>query len=262
MPLLLEQYGYFPNGGAILGQINWKNAVSVIGTPFGIRVGTPLNVWSVAGAVIMLGAALALLLARGRERVAHRELVVALGAVGVVGLFGLDLTGKHILITRYTAVTAPFLATALAAACAVLPRAAAVVFALATLTVSVAGLVVNHSPGGFYAPARQVVAYLAPRERPNDFMLTPGYALTDVPIRYYDTHRLKPKLHLFGLPDPRARRVLRTVRHLWLVDSPASATTGAAIAIVNRRLRAHRFHVVSVKLFTTSITLAVIRAAR
>jgi hypothetical protein len=56
--------------------------------------------------------------------------------------------------------------------------------------------------------------------------------------------------------------VLRTVRHLWLVDSPASATTGAAIAIVNRRLRAHRFHVVSVKLFTTSITLAVIRAAR
>ncbi len=262
MPLLLQQYGYFPNGGAILGAINWTNAVSVIGTPFGIRIGTPLNVWSVAGAVIVLCALLALLFAPRRERTAHRTLLVALGAVGVIGLFGLDIAGKHVLITRYTAVTAPFLVTAVAAAWTVLPRPGAVLLIFATVAASVAGLVVNHSPSGFYAPARQAVAYLAPRERPNDFLLTPGFALTDVPILYYDTRRLKPKLRLMGLTDPRLPRVLRGRRHLWIIDNPGLATPRAALAIVKRVLRAHRFRVVSVRLYTTSITLAVIRAVR
>src|SRR5436305_11641260 len=66
MPLLLEQYSIFPNGGAINGQINWNNAISVIGTPLGARVGTPVSVRTVFGAVVVLVAFAPLVLGRRR----------------------------------------------------------------------------------------------------------------------------------------------------------------------------------------------------
>jgi 4-amino-4-deoxy-L-arabinose transferase-like glycosyltransferase len=260
MPLLLQQYGYYPNGGAIAGEINWQNTVSVIGTPFGLRVGTPVDVWSVAGALIVACAALALLFSPERERAAHRGLLVALGAVGIIGLFGLDLAGKHILITRYTAVTAPFLVTVVAVGGAVLPRAGAVLIGATALAVSAAGLVTNHSPAGFYAPAREAVDYVGSRERPGDFMLSPGFPLTDVPIFYYDTHRLRHKLRLIGLGDPGVPSVLRRHRRLWIIANPSAATTSAALASVEPLLRAHRYRMTGVKLYTTSLTLAVIGA--
>jgi hypothetical protein len=40
----------------------------------------------------------------------------------------------------------------------------------------------EHRPTGFYPPAREVIDYVAPREHPGDFMLTPGPPLTDTPI--------------------------------------------------------------------------------
>ncbi len=145
MPLLFEQYSISPSDGYINGQINLNNAISVIGTPFGARVGTPVSVRTVVGAVVILLAITALLQWRRRPEAEH-GLLVALGAVGVLGIFLLDLTGKHIMITRYTAVTAPFLATAVAAAFTQLPRVGAAALAAAAVAVSVAGLVDNHSP--------------------------------------------------------------------------------------------------------------------
>lgn len=262
MPLLLQQYSEYPNGGAISGQIDWTNAVSVIGTPFGPRVGAPLNVWSVAGAVIVLLAALALLFSPDRERVAHRKLLLALGAVGVIGLFVLDLAGKHILITRYTAVTAPFLVTVVAAACAVVPRAPAVAFASAALAVCIAGLVMNHSSSGLYAPARQVIDYIAPRQRPGDFLITPGPAVDNIPLFYYDIRRLRPKLLFYSINDPRDASLLWHHRGVWIVDAPAAPTRRAALAPIRRALHAFRYRVIGVRLYTTSVTLALIRAVR
>ncbi len=258
MPLLLEQYGYFPNGGAISGGLNWSNSVSVIGTPFGLRVGTPINLWSIAGAAIMVCAVVILLLSARRKEVFAPRLLAALAIVGVIALFALDLAGKHILITRYTAATAPFAVTAIAAACAILPRAAAVVLAGATVAASAAGLIVNHSPSGFYAPARQVVEYLAPRRQPRDVLITTGFPLADVPIFYYDTRLLRPKQRFIGLGDAHVPVPFRRrSRRIWIVDSPASATRAAAIAIVEPLLRAHRYRVANLRLYTTSITLAV-----
>ncbi len=261
MPLLLQQYGYFPNGGAISGAINWNNSVSVIGTPFGLRVGVPLNLWSIAGAVTVVCAVTILLLAPRRKRVSAPGLLVALAAVGALGVFVLDLAGKHILITRYTAATAPFVVTAIAAACAVVPRRAAVFLAGAAVAASVAGLVVNHSRSGFYAPARPVVEYIASKRQPRDVMITAGYPLVDVPIFYYDTRLLRPRLHFIGLGDPRVPVPFRRrSRRIWIVDSPASATRAAAIGIVEPLLRAHRYRVANLRLYTTSITLAVMLA--
>ncbi len=259
LPLLIEQFHYNPNGGAIAGAINWSNAVAVAGTPFGTRVGTPVNARTVIGALVMLAAVLVLLAPRGR-RMPHRGLLVALAAVGVLGLLGIDLIGKHILITRYTAVVAPFMTTAVAAACWRLPRPAAPILAIAAVAISAVGLRDNHSSSGFYPAARQVVDYIAPRERPGDFMLTPGYPLTDTAIYYYDTRRMRPKLHLLGLHDPAQAHVFHTHTRIWLIGTPPVATDAAALKLVEPLLHKYHYRAASVTVFDSSIALGVVLA--
>ncbi len=262
MPLLLEQYSIFPNGGAINGQINWNNAISVIGTPFGGRLGTPIDAETVAGALVVLFAIAALLLWR-RRPVAERGLLVALGIVGVVGVFFLDLLGKHIMITRYTVVTAPFLATAVAAACAQLPRIGGVALAAGAIAVSAAGLVDNHSQSGFWPPAKEALEYVAPREHLGDYMLNPGLPITDVPIFYYVTHTrlLRPKLQLVGLDNPpRLAEVFRRYKRIWIIDKPPKATRAAALASVSRLLQQQHFHAVTVRVYSTWLNLGVLLA--
>ena len=314
MPLLLEQYSTFPNGGAIAGQINWNNVISVAGTPFGTRMGTPVDVRSVTAALLVVFAVGTVLVgswrarggarARGGTRAAAdgaraagsgpraggratawggmriappagaplraraggslavREpgLLVALGVVGVLGPFLLDLAGKHILITRYTVITAPFLVTVIAAALVELPRVAAAALAAGVLAVSAAGLADNHSPSGFYPPARQAIAYIAPRDRLGQFMLSPGFPLTDTPIFYYDIRLLRPKLHFFGLGDPRVPQVFALYRRIWIIDNPSADTRAAALAAVAPLLRRYHFQAEGVRTFTTSLTLGVMLA--
>jgi uncharacterized membrane protein len=261
MPLFLEQYSISPNGGAIYGAINWNNAVSVIGTPFGARVGTPVDTRTVAGAIVVL-VSLGVLLRWQRRPIAERGLLVALASVGIVGLFLLDLTGKHILITRYTVVTAPFLALVIAAACAQLPRMAAGALAAGALAVSVAGLVDNHSRSGFWPPVKQAMQYIAPREQPGDFMLAPGFPLTDTTIFYYVTHThvLRQKIHFFGLADPGIPDTFRRYKRIWIIDNPRSATQPAAVRAVRKLLRRYHFRAVDVHVFNTSLVLGVMLA--
>ncbi len=259
LPLLIEQYSIFPNGGAIAGAINWNNAVSVIGTPFGTRVGTPVNARSIIGALVVLGSAMTVLASR-RRPIRARALLIALGVVGVAGLFGLDLAGKSILITRYTAVIAPLLVILIAAACTQLPSAGAAAVAVLALVVSAVGLVDNHSTSGFYPPARQVVDYIAPRERPGDFMLTPGFPLTDTAIFYYDTRRMHPKLHMLGLHDPAQSFVFHHHQRIWLVGDPPVATDAAALKFVEPLLRKYHFRAVRVAVFNSSLALGVVLA--
>lgn len=259
MPLFLKQYSISPNGGDINGPINWNNAISVIGTPFGTRVGTPVDLRTVAGALVVLFAIAALLLWR-RRPVAERGLLVALGVVGVLAIFVLDLLGKHIMITRYTVVTAPFLATAIAAACAQLPRVGTVTLAAGAVAVSAAGLVDNHSRSGFYPPVKQPIEYIGPREHPGDFLLAPGFPLTDATIFYYvtHTHLLKPKLHFFGLADPGIPDAFRRYKRIWIIDNPPKATRAAALGSVSGLLRRYHFRAVSVRVYSTSLDLGLL----
>jgi uncharacterized membrane protein len=257
LPLLLEQYHYNPNGGAIAGAINWQNLVAVVGTPFTSRVGTPVNVRTVVGALVVLAAVAALLLQR-RERVAHRGLLAALGAFGVVALIVVDLTGKHILITRYTTITAPFLITTVVAACVQLRRAHAALLAIVAAAVSVAGLIDNHSSRQFYAPAKQAVQYISAHQRPHDFMFAPGVPVTDTALFYYVTHRTHPKLHFFGLLDPGVPHAFRTHERIWIVDRPRKPTDASALAAVSRLLHRFRWHSVTTRVYATSINLGVL----
>jgi uncharacterized membrane protein len=267
LPLLLEQYSIFPAGGAILGQTNLRNTISVVGTPFGTRVGTPIDARTVAAALLVLFS-LAVLLVFRRRPVRERGLLVALGVVGVLGLFVVNLfADKHILITRYTVETAPFLVTGIAAACAQLPRAAAGTLAAGTLAVSAAGLVDNHSRSGFWPPVKQAIEYIAPRERPGDFLLSPGFPLTDIPIFYYVTHTplIRPKIHVFGLAPlslrtPGVRDAFRRYKRLWIIDHPRSATPAAAVRAVRPLLARYHRRAVDVRAYSTSINLGVMLA--
>ncbi len=258
-PLLLEQYGVFPNGGAIKGAINLNNAVAVIGTPFGTRVGAPVSVRSVVGALVVLCAVFSLVYWR-QKPLRERWLLVALGVFGVLGLFALDLSGKHILITRYTVVTAPFLVTLIAAACFRLPRPGGVALATAALAVAVAGTVDDHSTSGFYAPTRPVVEYIRAHERPGDILLSPEVPLTDTPIFYYDIRRLRPKLELLGIHDPRIPMVFRQYKRIWIIVWPRKATEASVLAKVRRLLPRQHFRASEVHLWTTSIPLGALLA--
>ncbi len=259
LPLLLEQYSIFPNGGAINGQINWNNAISVIGTPFGYRLGTPIDGETVGGALVVLFAIAALLWRR--RPLAERGLLVSLGVVGIVAIFILDFTGKHIMITRYTMVTAPFLATAIAAGCAQLPRIGGAALAAGAVAVSAAGLVNNHSRSGFWPPVKEPMEYVAARERPGDYMLDPGVPIADTPIFYYVTHTrlIRPKLQLVGLDNPpRLEEVFRRYKRIWIIDKPPKATRAAALGSVSPLLRKHRFHAVIVRVYSTTVNLGLL----
>jgi hypothetical protein len=260
LPLLLEQYHYDPNGGFITGAINWQNVISVVGTPFGTSRGTPIDVRTVAAALVMICATTVVLLRGNHPAVRERILLVTLGAFGVLALVMIDLAGKHILITRYTTITAPFMLTVLVAACMQLPRPAAAVLAVPAVAISLWGTVHDHRQSGFYAPARQVVEYVAPREHPGDFMLTPGYPIAGVPLFYYDTRRLHPKLGLLGLQDPGVPAVFSRYKRVWIVDWPKADTDGATLSMVAPLLRRFRFRAASVRVFATSMPLGVVLA--
>ena len=261
LPLLLEQYHYYPKLVPIAGAINGRNIVSVLGTSFATRVGTPINARTVIGALVMLCALAVLLVPHGRQ-VRQRILLVALCAVAVLGLIGVDLTGKQLLITRYTAVVAPFMVTAIAVACWRLPRTGAAALAIAAVAISAVGLIDDHQTSGFYPPARQVMDYIVPREQPGDFMLTPGFPLTDTAIFYYDTRPGRPKLHFLGLHDPAQRIIFGRYKRIWLVDNPRHATDAAALKFVEPLLRKYHRRAASVALFNAALPLGVVLAVR
>lgn len=267
LPVLLEQYSISSTGGAVAGPTNLRNTISVIGTPFGTRVGTPIDARTVAGALFVLFS-LAVLLRSRRRPIRERGLLVALGAMGILGLFVVNIfPDKHILITRYTVETAPFLVTAIAAAVAQLPRPAAVMLAAGTVAVSAAGLVDNHSRSGFWPPVKQAIEYIAPRERPGDFLLSPGAPLTDVPIFYYVTRTrlIRPKIHVFGLAPlslrtPGVRDAFKRYKRLWIIDRSRFATPAGAVRRVQPLLNRYHRRAVDVRVFSTSINLGVILA--
>jgi uncharacterized membrane protein len=261
LPVLLLQFHYTPSGGAILGSINWNNLVAVVGTPFSARVGTPVDPRTVVGALACLASVLVVLLSH-RGGLRHRYLLAALAAFGVLALIGVVLTGKHILITRYTTITAPFMLIAIAAACTQLPRPGAAVLAVAALAVAIAGVVDDHSKSGFYAPVRQAIDYIKPRHLTGDFMLANGAPLIYTPTFYYDTRLLRPKLHLLALTDPAVPAVFRQHQRVWLVDNPPTATRAAALRLVTPLLRRYHFHAALTKTFSSSIALGVVLAVR
>jgi len=269
-PLFLHTYKYVPNG--VLGasaKVTWPNIAHVAETPFDGRVAVGVDALTIVAAAAVIVSVIVLLVLPGtsfRERanaaVRDRYLLVALASVAPVVLLVAAFAGKSVLITRYSAVAAPFLITAVAAAVVSLPRPAAAALAAAALVPACVGVIVSHTKRGFYLPTRDAIDYIAAHQQRRELLAVPGSVGTEVPLLYYAARRLHPPLRFIA--DDELPRLGATQKQnpLWIVASlPGrrygirSLSRAASLALGRLGYRAQ-----DVRTFTTSGTLVVVLA--
>ncbi len=263
LPLFVDQFGYAPNGGiGTVARITWTNVVRIAETPFDGRWLGGSEVIRLLGAAVVIFSLLALSIPRvGAVR--NRRLLAALGTLGPLTIIALGVAGKDVLITRYTAVAAPFLLTALAAALAILPRGAAVSLTVVALVVAGTGLVASHRQTGFYAPTRQTIDYIQAYQRPGDELVTPGYPRADdIPLVYYGQRRMHPLLeYIVGSPAG-VSAAFDSHHRVWLIRQGLNNNLSprARLRLEGAFFRAVGFRALSVHTFRTSTTFAVFLA--
>lgn len=263
IPLLDDQYAYAPNGGigAVAG-LTPTNVLRIAQTPFDGR-------WlGGAGAIRLLGAAalvlsLLALVTRRFAAVRNRGLLAVLALFAPLAIIALGAAGKDVLITRYTAVAAPFLLTALAATLATLPRAAAISLVALAFAVSVGGLVASHRQTGFYAPTRQAIDYIQANQHSGDELVTPGYpAADDIPLLYYRPRRMHPLPNYFVGNPPGISAAFDRHHRVWLIRQlpNSSSSARARLRLEMPVLARLGYRALSVHSFMTSTTFAVFLA--
>jgi hypothetical protein len=133
-------------------------------------------------------------------------------------MFALSIAGKDVMITRYTAVAAPFMLAAIAVAVVTAPRPLGIAFLAVALVPAVAVTAKSHRATGFYVNARGAIDYVAHHRAPRDVVVTPGQADPDTQLAYYGTQRLRPPPAY--LPFANAAGIRNAVaqrRRLWLI---------------------------------------------
>lgn len=260
-PLLADQYGFSPNGGALAdAALSQSSVVRLLGTPFDGRWVGGTDVWRLV-AVAATVAAVAVVWQRGRaaspEVITGSRLLVVLGAVAPLALIVAGIAGKDILVTRYAAASVPLLLTALAAALALLPRRAAGLLALALALATFAGLVRSHGSSGQYPPTRQAIDFIARDLQAGDAVLTPGAPGIDAALAFYAGQRLQPVPPLAPITDPGARNAVRQLGgRIWVIGfAGAPVSERDVIYGGNQLARTIGYRTVRARVFTTSITL-------
>lgn len=259
-PLFLHTYRYVPNG--VLGKaasVTWTNVAHVAETPFSGRQSAGVDALTIVGAAVTVLSALLLLAIPRASSVSHRRLLVALASITPLALLLGAAVGKNVLIPRYSAVAAPFMITAIAAAVAMLPRLPAAALALAALVAACVGVAQSHSKRGFYPPTREAIQYIAAHEQPGQAMVSSGSLGVDVPLQYYG-QRLRPRLPFISRTQfPRA---LRSGGPLWITTWGTSKkyNDSAALKFAAFMLRRVGYRPQQLRSFTTSGTLQVLLA--
>lgn len=229
LPLFLRQYSYSPNGGiGQQGRITTLNVLRLIGTPFDGRYVLGLDGLRIIGLVVVLTATVVLLVGRS-PRVRGSHLLVALGLTAPVVILIAGLAGKDVEITRYTAVAAPFMITLVAAAVVALPRPAALLLAGLTACASAWGLVETHQRSGFYAPARETLAFIQSHRVPGQVVVVPGHPGADVPLAYYAPGILRPLAPFIeGTNRSAVLASIHQRRPMWFVSEQSQSTSPVA----------------------------------
>lgn len=263
LPLFIDQNRYYPNGGLVeVANLTWTNLVRIAETPFDSRVPGGVDIVRLIGVAIAVGSVIVLLLDR-RRSVRSGRLLAALGLFAPLALVIIGIAGKDVVITRYTAVAAPFLLTAVAAAVAMLPRMPAIVLAAAVLVVAGVGLADSHRHAGFYAPAREVTGYIGTYRHLGDIVITTGLPGFDVPLDYYGERLLHPiPEYIAATAAAQLHAAFAQHRRVWIVREifdpkvPDATLLRSATAI----LRASDYRAIRVRTFTTTSSLAVFLA--
>lgn len=219
-PLFFDQLGS-GRADAIspFARLTLENAVAVLGTPWDGRTNEPLDLlrW---GAAIATTGSLAFVLARGRG---EARLVALAGAMPLVAAWGATLlTDDDALITRYTAVGAPFVLVTTAVAMARLPRGGRLAALLAVTLIGVAGSLRGHDRDARFADARAAIREVAAKWQPGEPIVTPRDDVTvELPISYY-TGRELPEAEVVAAGEP-----LGQAEVVWVVHRAAEDPAGA-----------------------------------
>jgi hypothetical protein len=260
LPLLIHQYHYAPNGGiGPTGAITGVNAVRVLETPFDGRFVASVNALRIIG-LPALAISVAVLAAGGLGRIRAPRLLLALGVTAPLVILIVGGAGEDVVITRYTAVAAPMLLTAIAAAVLSLPRRAGLALAALAAAAAIWGVIAIHQRGGFDAPARETVAFIQSRPEQAAVVALPGHPGADIPLGFYLERDVHPAPALIEATDQAAvDRVFHERRPLWFVTERHSftATPAALRRFLDRVLRRYRYAARVVRPITTSTTFVV-----
>ena len=224
MPIFLEQIRLYPNGGLSgIAVFNANNVVAVLGTPFDGRFSAGINTFRVI-AVVLVSASLARLLLRP-PAIRDAHLLAALAAVPLLAILVLGAVGRDVVATRYTAVAAPLLVTALAAAATGLRPSVAATVAAGAAATAVWGVVETHQRSGFFAPARETIAFIRAHQRPRDVVAVVGRAGDQYSYDYYGRRQLQPSVQ-YIVPDQTEQvlAAIRSHRRIWIISQTRAGT--------------------------------------
>jgi mannosyltransferase len=223
LPLMLDQLSRGHEAGvAPSARLTAENALRVVATPFDGR-SERLSVWLVLGAVALVAALLFAATVRGRARTAPRGLLLPLVIAPVLAVVAVTVVSDDVLITRYTAVAAPFFALLVAWGTSVAPRYLAPLLAAAALAAAGGASLDLHRTEGFYADVRGAFEQIDERYRRGDLVLLRGYPAIG-PVGEYYRRRELPRDAVALVPElipAQQRTVLRAIhdrRWLWSVD--------------------------------------------
>jgi hypothetical protein len=261
VPLFIDQNDSTPLRGVVgLAGLSWSNVVRIVGTPFDGRPGGGVGALRIIGALIAL-AAVAAVAARGRA-VRDRRLLLALALLPPVALLALTAAGENLALSRYDAIAAPFVITALGALTTLRASLAAPLL-VGALVVSVTGLIDSHRRSGFYLDARGVTEYIQRHQQAGDLVVTPGQPGADVPLAYYAGRYLRPVLAYSTPTGAGTFQAVEARQRLWVISELSTSHVSSAqlLAFARGVYAGYGYRPTSVRIFPASVPLAVLLLA-
>lgn len=224
-PLLSYQLGQGHEAGiAASANLNLDHSLRVLGTPFDGRF-DHTTVWTIVGAAIVSFTLIAAFSAlRGRRSPLMGEVILPAAVIPLSAVFLATIVAKPVLLSRYTAVAAPFLLILIAFEIAHAARPVGIAIGVGALVAVIGGSALTHSRSGLYADVRGVMAHIQREWQPRDVIFISGYAALPEILDYY--LRRGPAAAPIIDPNQAAAllpAVVRARRRIWLFGSSGYA---------------------------------------
>lgn len=236
LPLMLDQLASGRQAAiSPYAPLTGRNLLSILGTPWDSRLAEP--VWYLVLAALITTGSIVWLLARG----SRAGTVIAAAAAGpVLASVAATLVSDDAIITRYTAISAPFALVAIGAAAMALTPARRVLALAVVLLIALSGTWREHDRDAQFADARAAIEFIESRWRATDVIVTPPRDVTvNLPVRYYAYRKLPPGAAVVSADDTaKVRGVRADGSGVWVVGrgdaSALLARAGYRAQVVGR----------------------------